>query len=308
MNARQEALSRIVALAREHAIGVKEISEALAGQGLEESRSGGVAMRLFAYLGGAFIFSGIAVYMGMFWEDMNSAARVILTLGSGFALYVMALVFLRAARFARVVSPFLLISAFLQALGMFVAIYEWFQSGNDPRYAGLVVFGVMALQQALTFHAVRQAALVFTSVCFGALFFAVAFDLMEMPDKLTAAVLGASLLCIALAAQRGGFAGMAACWYFIGGGLFLGGAFEMLRHSPVEILYSAISCGVIYASIHVRSSALLWMGALSLLAYIGYFTEEHFVNSVGWPVALILLGIAFFGISAGAWRIKKKYL
>jgi hypothetical protein len=45
-----------------------------------------------------------------------------------------------------------------------------------------------------------------------------------------------------------------------------------------------------------------------MLSYIGYFTAQHFVHSVGWPVALILLGLMFFAISSFALRIRKQYI
>jgi hypothetical protein len=42
-----------------------------------------------------------------------------------------------------------------------------------------------------------------------------------------------------------------------------------------------------------------------MIVYIGYFTQKHFVDSVGWPIALIIFGLVMFGISGVAIRIGK---
>ena len=58
----------------------------------------------------------------------------------------------------------------------------------------------------------------------------------------------------------------------------------------------------------VRSGVLMLVGTLSMLCYIGYFTAEHFANTLGWPIALVIIGIAFIGISAMAVRLNNKYI
>ena len=42
--------------------------------------------------------------------------------------------------------------------------------------------------------------------------------------------------------------------------------------------------------------------------YVGYFTKENFADSVGWPLALILLGILMMAIGAFAVRIHRRYI
>ena len=48
------------------------------------------------------------------------------------------------------------------------------------------------------------------------------------------------------------------------------------------------------------------MGAI--LAYTGWFTGEHFADSIGWPLALIAFGIFMIGLSALAFRIDRDYV
>jgi len=65
---------------------------------------------------------------------------------------------------------------------------------------------------------------------------------------------------------------------------------------------------LIFLSTYVRSRTLLLVGTLSMLAYIGYYTAKHFANTLGWPIALVIIGIALIGMSALAVRINNKYI
>jgi len=52
----------------------------------------------------------------------------------------------------------------------------------------------------------------------------------------------------------------------------------------------------------------LLVGTLAMLIYIGYYTAEHFANTVGWPIALVIIGIALIGLSALAVRLNNQYI
>jgi hypothetical protein len=45
-----------------------------------------------------------------------------------------------------------------------------------------------------------------------------------------------------------------------------------------------------------------------ILAYTAWFTGEHFAESVGWPIALIIFGLLLIGLSALALRIDRNYV
>ena len=65
---------------------------------------------------------------------------------------------------------------------------------------------------------------------------------------------------------------------------------------------------MVYLSTYVRSRTLLFTSTIALLSFIGYFTARHFIDSIGWPIALILLGFLMIGLSAAAFRISRKYI
>lgn len=315
MTSKQDILAQIVTLATSNGISASDIESAMVGVKTEKlpekllEKSGGIAMKIFSILGGVFIFAGIAAYIGMFWGDMNSAMRVIITLGSGFVVYILGVIFSRDSRYQSAVAPLMLVAAFLECGGLFVMIDEYFNNHtNNWRLACLIVFGLMLLQQGMTFISMRIPILLFTTLWFASSFFAVAFDMLEVPERWNAIIIGVSLISIAYGLRTSIYQRTLQLAYLFGSLFFLFGAFDILENTPFEILYLAITCFMIYMSVMAHSTTLLVVSVLAMLSYIGYFTAQHFVHSAGWPLALIVLGVLFFIVSAGALRIKKKYI
>ncbi|MDP9128276.1 MAG: DUF2157 domain-containing protein [Pseudomonadota bacterium] len=305
---RQDALAQIVALARTHALETGEIVAAL-------RQSSGAAPKnkvavFFAAVGGIFVFSGILAFIGMFWDEMNSASRVVITLGSGFALFLMAIIATSAQepRYRRAGTPLFLMAGWLQPVGLFVLIHEYFHGGKDPRYACLLVFTVMLVQQLACFAALRRDVLLFFSLLFGGSFFATVFSLLGVPNNWSAVIIGVSLLNISYALSQRQWRNLPGIGFFLGGSYCLGGAFDILQHSAFELLYLGMACFMVYLSTLVRSTMLMIVSVIAMLAYIGYFTEEHFVHSIGWPAALIGLGFIFIGTGIGAVKLRRRYI
>lgn len=308
MDTQQDALSEIARIAQRHNLSLKEIAGALEkNTGEKEARNQSIVTRLLAFLGGVFILAGIGAYVSMFWDEMNSAARIIITLGSGIVGYILALIAANDARFIRATTPLFLISALLQPTGMLVTFHE-FSTGGDERYAVLFTAAVMLLQQLVTFKKCRRGVLLFVSIFFGLAFFGTALDLLKADEDLIWFVLGASTLCLSYSIDKTAHYNITPFWYFTGTTAIAWSAFELLENSPFEILYLGLAAFLIYFSTVVRSRTVLFVATLSMLGYIGYFTAEHFANSIGWPIALVFIGLVLIGLSAVALRINRKYI
>jgi len=94
--------------------------------------------------------------------------------------------------------------------------------------------------------------------------------------------------------------------YFIGSIMAYGGLFDLVQDSAIELLYFAVTASALYACVVLQSRALLLTTVIAMLSYIGYFSEKHFANSLGWPLTLVLMGIAFLGVGAIAIKVKKR--
>jgi Predicted membrane protein (DUF2157) len=308
MSSKQEVLQDIIALAKHNNISLDEIKHALeAAPALASGASSSTLSKLFSYIGGIFVFAGIGVFIGMYWDDFGSAARVIVTLGVGFAMFVMALVCLSDKRYEKVATPLFLAAMWLQPTGILVMLQEY-SSGGDARHGVLFMAGVMLVQQAAVFWSQRRTVLAFGAVLFGAIFFAQLFDIWDWDENFIGLIIGFSLICVAYALQQSKHAAISAFWYFIGALILMVSLFDLVKNTPLELLFIGFSALLIFVSTHVRSRALLIVGTLCMLSYIGYYTAQHFANTVGWPIALVIIGIALIGLGSLAVRLNNKYI
>ena len=63
---------------------------------------------------------------------------------------------------------------------------------------------------------------------------------------------------------------------------------------------------MLYACVVLQSRALLFTTVIAMLGFIGFYTAKHFANSLGWPVTLVLTGVAFLGVGTIAIRVRRR--
>ena len=324
----------------------------------EQRSSGDIAKTLFSYLGAIFILAGISTYIGMFWDRMGAAMRVVVTLGVGYALLIVLVSALHEKKYPKLILPLALATVFMLTSGWFVFIHELFPRGDNWRLAVLAVFGVMALHQALLLRKYALTVLAFTALFFAYGFMQVGLDLLNVPSGFIAILLGASLFLVASALEDTPYRRLVepgllfgACWfngglfdrlaiataanwaglltgvcvmsaayglqkaaryprlaglgYLVGSLLAYAGLFDLVYKSSFELLYFAVTAAMLYACVVLQSRALLLTTVIAMLGFIGYFTAQHFVDSLGWPVTLVLMGVAFIGVSTLAIKVKR---
>ena len=93
--------------------------------------------------------------------------------------------------------------------------------------------------------------------------------------------------------------------YLFGSIMAYTGLFDLVNKTPFELLYFAVTASMLYICLRLQSRALLLTTVIAMLSYIGYFTAQHFVDSLGWPVSLVLMGVAFMGVSTLAIKVKR---
>ena len=130
MTPRQDALVEVVDLITRHGLTIDEVSAALSGHENGAQRSSGVISRIFAYLGGIFVFVGLGIFVAMRWDELGPAGRVLLTLGPGLCLFVLALVCTTDARLEAAATPLFLVAGLVQPTGILVMLKEYGRGGE----------------------------------------------------------------------------------------------------------------------------------------------------------------------------------
>ncbi len=301
MNRKESALDQIAILAAAHGITADEIAARLATRS-DQPRRGTLVAQLFGYLGGAFVFSGTGLLISFIWNDVSSAQRVILTFGTGLVAFVLAIVCARDPRFERASTPLFLVSASLQPFGLFVFLDEYLPPTGNATLAAMAVFGTLALQHGLIFASLKRSSVLFLGLAFVMLFLGAALEHVDVDEDVTAAVLGSVALGMATVVARTPWVTIVPFWYFVGGGLLLGGWWAIFEDTIFDFSTLGLSVALVALSIRAASRTLLFVSVVGLLAYLSYFAYEYFADVIGWPITLIGLGLLMIGV--GGWAMK----
>jgi hypothetical protein len=243
----------------------------------------------------------------MRWEDLSSMGRILLTLGTGFSVFVLALVCTSDARVERAATPLFLVAALLQPTGILVMMEE-FSQGGEPAHGFLFMNVVMAIQHGCAFWSKDRTVLALTTIIFVMGAFTIALDLLGVDHNLIGVVMGSALLCVAWSLDRSRHRALAGLVYFFGAAIGLAAAYDWLRRSVIEVLFLGLSTGIIFLSTVARSRSLLFVGTAALVGYLVDFIAAHFADNLNAPLLLMLIGFILIGCGAAAVKVNSKYI
>ena len=106
--------------------------------------------------------------------------------------------------------------------------------------------------------------------------------------------------------KAGSYSRLTGLGYFVGAIMAYSGLFDLVHNTPVELIYLAVTASMLYACVVLQSRALLFTTVIAMLGFIGSYTAKHFVNSLGWPVTLVLMGVAFLGVGTIAIKVRRQ--
>lgn len=106
--------------------------------------------------------------------------------------------------------------------------------------------------------------------------------------------------------KAGRYGRLSGLGYFFGSVMAYGGLFALVHDTSFELVYLAVAASMLYACVVLQSRALLFTTVIAMFGFIGYYTAKHFANSLGWPVTLVLMGVAFLGVGTIAIKVRRK--
>lgn len=300
---RETALAQIQSLITQFNLTQQDILTLYRGQ---ETQSGGMLQRVMLYIGGVLVFAGLCFYIAMQWDEFNSYARVLVSLGSGLVAFILGLMTLDDERFHRAATPLFVISAALVPTGLMVTLNEFFEPTGDMLLPTCVVLGATLVQFAVGFALTNRTSLAFFSLFFFYSFLMVFMAWLKIDPPYGPLTLSTTAFLVCRGVDRTSHAVITPFFYFWAGAITAAAAYDLLHDGPLDVLLIGVAAGMIYLSTLVASRVLLTVSVLSLLAYLGYYTDEYFKDIVGWPIALIVMGMIMMGISVFAVKLGRK--
>lgn len=321
---KQELLDLIKQQIASGAISASEIQAALSNAGLstptvaEGGKKRLSATSILYSIGGLILILGIGSFVFSFWNDLGGAVRILITLGFAAAAYIAGVMLRGDADHGNISRVLFCVSGFLAPIGLFVSLDT---AGID--YAGFgwpaTVAVLLSAIYGSSLFLFRTAEFAFFTTVFStwALYSLVGFALdasgaeylVENAYKyLTIAIGAAYLLIQSIIANNQAFDRFLT--FFGASGIF-GALIALSDWSPNQSLFwefisvIAVIGGLVLAS-RTANRTLLKTSALFVFILIIRFTSEYFVDSLGWPLALIVAGIALLAAGYGLIALGKK--
>lgn len=270
------------------------------------------------FIGGGVIFIGIVAFIAQVWTDLGPVMHVVVTLGAGLAAFTTGVLLSWHGKLGAAGPAFFLIAALVLPIGMAVALDE---SGLDPEKLGLQSLMAVVLLGAFlaVYRLFRAPSLLVYAIAYGTWAFFAITGFMVGPDprfaqeeffEYRALAVGLAFMVLGWAFSGTERDGLSGPLYALGSAAFLGSALALGGFKPSqnvfwELIFPGLAFVVLYLSVTLKSKALLTFGSLGLGAYLAKITGEYFSDSMGWPLALILLGFLLMGVGYLTLRLKR---
>lgn len=297
---------------------------------LKEFSSDSVIKRLnlsevFYYIGGVIVLLGLIVLIGQNWVSFSYGLQILVTFGVGLAFFISASLLQKTEQVKNLSTVFYFLSGALIPFGYFVIFKDSISDSTFDFYNTLIPF-LCLLQFGLTqFVLKKDVFTIFNTIFATWFFFSLSNHLMDAnPDRFNAnfhsyqiILVGISYTLIAYYLKVKGrlfsnWLNLLGTLGILGVGFhlnFLASGFYGPEASVIWlILYPLMLIASIVSSIYLKNSAFLFVGTLFLIAYLMRITGQYFSAVLGWPIALIVMGIVIMVLGYLAFHLNKKYI
>ncbi len=321
---KQQLLSSLTALSSQNALTKEEVIRAFEN-GKEKkstalSREMGLSEVLY-FIGGFIVFIGIAVLIGQNWTTLNSFTKIFATFGFGVASYFVGVLLNKEEKYGAVGYAFHLIAALVMPLGLYVVFDQAGLSMSTPEMQSLIA-SILLTMYVASYAVFKKPIFTFFSIAYATWFFFAFTNFLIGSNPYFAdmkfyeyrfLMVGLSYLFFGYYFSSTKQKDLSGVLYGFGNLFFLGAALALGGWKPSQnIFWEMIFPGLVFAvlllSVHLKSKPFLTFGTIFLMAYILKITGEYFSGTLGWPVSLMICGIALIGIGYYAFSLNKKYL
>lgn len=232
---------------------------------------GPLVLRVFYYLGGTLVFAGLGIYIELVWDDLTSFQRVLVTLGPGFVAYLLGIIFARNKDFETAATPSHIVAFIMQPVGVFVLLNEFFE-GDDTALGAMIVFGPLAVQQFLTFWALRRSSLLLFTLLYTYGFAGAATAYFDFDFGVAALACGMFLYFLSVDLyRRYAYRELTPLFFTLGSGLMLAGLSYHVGGTIYEPLSLALSIAFLLHAV-LQGSRTLYV--VSVLYIASYFFDD----------------------------------
>lgn len=274
--------------------------------------------KIFYVIGAVMIILGIAIFNSHIWSQLNSAMRILLTLGLGILFAGTGSFFLIKNIGGKLGAIFHLIGGFLIPYGAIITLLVMYAHTPAPGSWSLVVaYGlIFAVYLALAIYHQEYVIELFTLIngtafivsLIGAI---MGLSILEHPHIFNhiIMVISAGYLGLATYFRHKWNTKLCGLLFFLGSFGFLFAAFYQIYYSTFWLwAFVFLTVGGVVFAVYLKSRSMLVLSTLFLILYMTYITYHYFTHSIGWPVTLLILGIITLGLGYLSIQLNKRYI
>ena len=192
---------------------------------------------------------------------------MLVTLGPGFVAYLLGIIFARNQDLEGAATPSHIVAFVMQPVGGFVLLKEFFH-GNDTALGAMIVFGPLAVQQFLTFLALRRPSLLLFTLLFTYGFVGAATAHFDFDFGISALACGLFLYLLSVDMHRKyAYRELTPLFFTLGSGLMLAGLSYHVGGTIYEPLALALCFGFLTHAVLSGSRTLYVMSLLYVACY-----------------------------------------
>ncbi len=321
---KQQVLSSITALASQNLIIKDEVIHAF--EDGKEKKSGTLTREMglsevLYFIGGFIVVLGISVLIWQHWNELNPFTKIFTTLGFGIIAYLVGVLLNREEKYGEVGYAFHLIAALVIPLGLGI-VFD--QAGYNTSSNGIqsLIAGILFVMYIASYYVFKKPIFTFFSIAFATWFFFgfTSFIIGSNPYFGDIKFFEYRFLVVGLTYVLLGYyfsstiqKDLSGTLYGAGSLFSLGAAFALGGWQPSQnVVWELLLPGMIFIafllSVHLKSKVFLTFGTAFLMVYILKITGEYFSGTLGWPLSLMICGIALIGIGYYAFTLNKKYI
>lgn len=270
-------------------------------------------------IGAIIAIVGVCILVGQNWDEIGVLGRLLVTAGISCLSYILGLT-LRNPGHKTLAQVMFTVSAALAPLGAYVVLKEAgidFSLNNE-----IIVSSIFTVLFGMALWISRYSILFLITIGFASVvYYSFIIKLLDnsYPGniiKWATMLLGVAYISISYGYQSlwnadghqsmkekkavqnilYGLGSLA----ILGSGISIGGIFDLL--------FIVFIFGAFYGSVYLKSRSMLILGALFLIGHIIKITSKYFVDSIGWPIAIIGVGFLIIGIGYMTYNLSKKYI
>lgn len=308
-------LSELEGLVDQGLVKQQDVLDIFAKERIKEEKASQVStltlQNVFYFVGAAIVILGVGIFVAQFWEDWGQIIKVVFALGLSALLYGIGYYLrYRYPKLAIFSGVSFILSVLLLPLGVgtFLDLIN-ISAVSEGLVIGSAILFIVYFSSYLILK--NDIFLLFSIIAGSGLFLSFINLFVPRPSETfiayIALVLGASYLALGYYYQPNKKY-IVNLLYLFGLIMFLGESFALSINSPFwMIVFPFLLAGTFYLSVVLQSRLILAIGTLFTFVEIGRLTTEYFSRSLGWPLALIIAGLAIIGAGYFSFEVSKRY-